>query len=269
MLITLYISSYTHIAVWGSAFAGTLGSSADKLGGSSSSVLVWIFRKMLGLFSGLHSLRPFAASLPNFLYGLPTHHMWCMTRSVKETFIDSSAEKDGPDASQEATAALDLIHHTVSTLKNCSPLETSAQSVNVPERLLVRENSPMRKRKMTRAGAQRTGLTPSPVDFSDGADTTAGPRRMYTRSLLCLALPSMCLSVYCIAKFSRMISESILKDDCMVVIDAGLDFNLPLPPLLCTERQTDIFLVFDFTWRRSQMTSPFKVCIVNLVLRVT
>lgn len=56
-----------------------------------------------------------------------------------------------------------------------------------------------------------------------------------------------------------MISESLVQNDCMVVIDAGLDFNLPFPALLCAERPTDIFLVFDFTWFGSQTTSPFKV----------
>jgi hypothetical protein len=56
-----------------------------------------------------------------------------------------------------------------------------------------------------------------------------------------------------------LISESLVEDDCMVMIDAGLDFNIPVPPLLCPERATDIFLVFDFSWHKSQTMNPFRV----------
>jgi hypothetical protein len=224
-------------AVWGSAFAGTLGGSADKLGGSNGSVLVWIFRKMLGLFSGLHSLRPFAASLPNFLYGLPTQHMWCVTRSVQDALCYSNSDKEDTNASDGAVPSLFL-----NGLRNpCAALEGTLQASTVPSNLLLRSDSPIVKQKSTRAGRQKTNKTPTPAhDFADGADTPAGPR----------------------GKFRRLISESLVEDDCMVMIDAGLDFNIPVPPLLCPERATDIFLVFDFSWHKSQTMNPFRELLV-------
>jgi hypothetical protein len=162
-------------AVWGSAFAGTLGGSADKLGGSNGSVLVWIFRKMLGLFSGLHSLRPFAASLPNFLYGLPTQHMWCVTRSVQDALCYSNSDKEDTNASDGAVPSLFL-----NGLRNpCAALEGTLQASTVPSNLLLRSDSPIVKQKSTRAGRQKTNKTPTPAhDFADGADTPAGPRGM-------------------------------------------------------------------------------------------
>lgn len=172
---------YLCVAVWGSAFAGTLGRSADKLG-SSSSVLLWIFRKMLGLFSGLHSLRPFAASLPNFLYGLPTQHMWCVTRSVKDAFWDSNSDEDKVDASNGAVHS--LIHHTISALRNGTAPGGSSKRSTSPERLLVSQNSPILKRKSSRAGPQRTALSPS-TDFSAIANAVVGPRGTYLVLFMC------------------------------------------------------------------------------------
>ena len=51
----------------------------------------------------------------------------------------------------------------------------------------------------------------------------------------------------------------IRKEDKLTVVDAGTQFNLPFPPLLRPERHTDIFLVFDYSWRESQDANPFTV----------
>eukprot|EP00118_Oscarella_pearsei_P012783 m.96616 g.96616 ORF g.96616 m.96616 type:complete len:167 (+) comp36914_c0_seq9:1706-2206(+) len=48
-----------------------------------------------------------------------------------------------------------------------------------------------------------------------------------------------------------------MLDDTMVVVDGGLAFNLPFPPLLRPERPTDVFIVFDFSWRDTQTEYPF------------
>lgn len=47
----------------------------------------------------------------------------------------------------------------------------------------------------------------------------------------------------------------------MRIIDAGFDFNLPLPAVLRPERHSDILLVFDFSWFESQTENPFQVSI--------
>jgi phospholipase A2 len=58
-------------------------------------------------------------------------------------------------------------------------------------------------------------------------------------------------------------SPSVLQDDGLTVVDAGLDFNLPFPPLLRPERPTDVFLVFDYTWYGSQTKDPFRVTYID------
>ena len=67
----------------------------------------------------------------------------------------------------------------------------------------------------------------------------------------------------------RLLSESIVELDGLTVVDAGLDFNLPFPPLLRPERQTDIFIAFDFSWYGSEEMDPFKVGCTFLSLTST
>ena len=55
------------------------------------------------------------------------------------------------------------------------------------------------------------------------------------------------------------IPDCICKEDKLTVVDAGTLFNLPFPPLLRPERHTDIFLVFDYSWREYQDANPFTV----------
>lgn len=45
----------------------------------------------------------------------------------------------------------------------------------------------------------------------------------------------------------------------MELIDAGLMFNCPYPPLLRKERSVDIILSFDFSARERDEERPFKV----------
>jgi hypothetical protein len=53
------------------------------------------------------------------------------------------------------------------------------------------------------------------------------------------------------------LSSSVNRAESLTVVDAGLDFNLPFPPLLRPERSTDMFLVFDYSWYGSQEKDPF------------
>lgn len=43
------------------------------------------------------------------------------------------------------------------------------------------------------------------------------------------------------------------------LVDSGLVFNSPFPPLLRLERDVDIFLSFDFSIRKRDLEFPFKV----------
>ena len=45
----------------------------------------------------------------------------------------------------------------------------------------------------------------------------------------------------------------------MELIDAGLMFNSPYPPLLRKERSVDLILSFDFSARETDEERPFKV----------
>ena len=47
----------------------------------------------------------------------------------------------------------------------------------------------------------------------------------------------------------------------MELIDAGLMFNSPYPPLLRKERSVDIILSFDFSARETDEERPFKVIV--------
>lgn len=49
-----------------------------------------------------------------------------------------------------------------------------------------------------------------------------------------------------LANFSYLHQESPIKDDKnMVLVDAGIDFNLPFPPLLRKTRSVDVIIVYD------------------------
>lgn len=50
-----------------------------------------------------------------------------------------------------------------------------------------------------------------------------------------------------------------LKRKRMELIDAGLMFNSPYPPLLRKQRSVDLILSFDFSARESDEERPFKV----------
>ena len=43
------------------------------------------------------------------------------------------------------------------------------------------------------------------------------------------------------------------------LVDSGLVFNSPFPPLLRPERNVDIFLSFDFSMRERDLEFPFQV----------
>ena len=43
------------------------------------------------------------------------------------------------------------------------------------------------------------------------------------------------------------------------LVDSGLVFNSPFPPLLRLERNVDIFLSFDFSMREKDLEFPFQV----------
>ena len=45
----------------------------------------------------------------------------------------------------------------------------------------------------------------------------------------------------------------------MELIDAGLMFNSPYPPLLRKQRSVDLILSFDFSARETDEERPFKV----------
>jgi phospholipase A2 len=58
-------------------------------------------------------------------------------------------------------------------------------------------------------------------------------------------------------ELAQKIHCDVRQAKSLTVVDAGLDFNLPFPPLLRPERPTDVFLVFDFSWLGSQENDPF------------
>ena len=49
------------------------------------------------------------------------------------------------------------------------------------------------------------------------------------------------------------------SEDSMMIVDGGLAFNDPFPPLLRAERRTDVYIVFDFSWHTDQTEYPFGV----------
>lgn len=49
----------------------------------------------------------------------------------------------------------------------------------------------------------------------------------------------------------------------MELIDAGLMFNSPYPPLLRKQRSVDLILSFDFSARETDEERPFKVIVTS------
>ena len=50
-----------------------------------------------------------------------------------------------------------------------------------------------------------------------------------------------------------------MKTRNIMVVDAGLEFNSPYPPVLRPQRNVDILLSFDFSARKTDDEYPFKV----------
>lgn len=53
--------------------------------------------------------------------------------------------------------------------------------------------------------------------------------------------------------------ESALTSSRIFLVDSGLVFNSPYPPLLRPERGVDVFLSFDFSVRKRDVEFPFEV----------
>ena len=53
--------------------------------------------------------------------------------------------------------------------------------------------------------------------------------------------------------------ELALTSSRIYLVDSGLVFNSPYPPLLRPERDVDVFLSFDFSVRKRDVEFPFKV----------
>lgn len=47
------------------------------------------------------------------------------------------------------------------------------------------------------------------------------------------------------------------------LVDAGLTFNTPYPPVLRPQRAVDLIISFDFSARETDESNPFKVIITN------
>jgi len=53
--------------------------------------------------------------------------------------------------------------------------------------------------------------------------------------------------------------ESALTSRRIYLVDSGLVFNSPYPPLLRPERDVHVFLSFDFSVRKRDVEFPFEV----------
>ena len=53
--------------------------------------------------------------------------------------------------------------------------------------------------------------------------------------------------------------ESAFTSHRIYLVDSGLVFNSPYPPLLRPERKVDVFLSFDFSVRKRDVEFPFEV----------
>ena len=66
---------------------------------------------------------------------------------------------------------------------------------------------------------------------------------------------------------TSFVSENTKKKK-IELIDAGLQFNSPYPPVLRPEREVDLILSFDFSARDSDDVPPFKVRLPLLVMKL-
>ena len=71
------------------------------------------------------------------------------------------------------------------------------------------------------------------------------------------------LSVFCIVgeveEEVETADELALTSRRIYLVDSGLVFNSPFPPLLRPERKVDVFLSFDFSVRKRDVEFPFEV----------
>ena len=73
---------------------------------------------------------------------------------------------------------------------------------------------------------------------------------------VCFNLPSNTKEIEDAAETADQLSVSARH---IYLVDRGLVFNSPFPPLLRSERNVDIFLSFDFSMRERVLELPFKV----------
>ncbi|XP_062521662.1 cytosolic phospholipase A2-like isoform X2 [Corticium candelabrum] len=176
--------------LWGSAFAGQIRTWISQAFEKSSGVRAVIgkaIKKVLD-WTGVDSLRPLAATVPNYMKGIQTVPQTSQRRHQLHTndflndhcFSFDSSQTDGSLAKKAKLVDDHTIDH--------------------------------------RAGR---------VDESERAAEKSSRR-------------------------------NIVHEDYLTMVDAGLDFNLPFPPLLRPERHTDIFLAFDYSWYGSVKENPLK-----------
>ena len=53
--------------------------------------------------------------------------------------------------------------------------------------------------------------------------------------------------------------ELALNSRHIYLVDGGLVFNSPFPPLLRPQRKVDVFISFDFSVRKRDVEFPFEV----------
>lgn len=53
--------------------------------------------------------------------------------------------------------------------------------------------------------------------------------------------------------------ELALDSRHIYLVDSGLVFNSPFPPLLRPQRKVDVFISFDFSIRKRDVEFPFEV----------
>lgn len=53
--------------------------------------------------------------------------------------------------------------------------------------------------------------------------------------------------------------ELALNSRHIYLVDSGLVFNSPFPPLLRPQRKLDVFISFDFSIRKRDVEFPFEV----------
>jgi len=62
-----------------------------------------------------------------------------------------------------------------------------------------------------------------------------------------------------VEELSETADELALTAKHLYLVDSGLVFNSPYPPLLRPEREVDVFLSFDFSTRNRDIEFPFQV----------